>query len=62
MIFLFPRSLFVSFGICSTPKLSKYFMLLPLPYKAIQRVPIYSYLTRFNICVLSFILGKLLLE
>ena len=33
---LFPRYFLISFGICSTPKLSKYIILLPFTYKAIQ--------------------------
>ena len=38
----------ISFGICSTPKLSKYIMLLPFTYnKAIQRVPNDSYSSKF---------------
>ena len=52
----------VSFGICSSPKLSKYITLLPFTYKAIQRVPIDLYSSRFITYNQSFILGKLFLE
>ena len=40
IIFLFPLSFLVSFGICPTLKLSKYITLLPFTYKSIQWVPI----------------------
>ena len=33
----------ISFGICSTPRLSKYATFLALKYEAIQWVPIDSY-------------------
>ena len=39
MIFLFPMNFLISFGICSSPKLSKNITLLPFTYKAIQFVP-----------------------
>ena len=52
----------ISFGICSTPKLSKYATSLSLTYKAIQCVPIDSYSSRFIIYAPSFILDKLFLD
>ena len=52
----------ISFGICSTPKLSKYVTLLSLTCKAIQWAPTDSYSLRFIIYALPFILGELLLE
>ena len=53
----------ISFGICSTPKPSKYVTFLAFTNKAIQLVPIYSYSSRFIIYVVpSFILDKLFLE
>ena len=51
----------IFFGICSTPKLSKYATLLTLTCKAIQWVPTDSY-SRFIIYALSFILDKLFPE
>ena len=51
----------ISFGICSTPKLSKY-ILLSFTYKAIQRAPADLNSSRFITYAPSFILGKLLLE
>ena len=53
---------FIPFGMCSTSKLSKYITLLPLTYKAIQWVPIDSYLSRFFTCAPYFVSGKLFLE
>ena len=61
-IFLFPMNFLISFGMCSTPKLSKYLMLLPFTYKAIQSGPIDSYSSRFITYAPSLILGKLFLE
>ena len=52
----------ISFGICSTPKLSKYVPFLAFTYKAIQWVPIDLYSSRFITYATSFILGKLFLE
>ena len=36
MIYLLPISFLISFGICSTPKLSKYVTLSPFTFKDIQ--------------------------
>ena len=61
----------ISFGICYTPKLSKYVTLLllsmsfglaSLTHKATQLVPISEYSSRFLIYIPSFTLGKLSLE
>ena len=52
----------ISFGICSTPKLSKYVTCSAFTYNAIQCVPIDLYLSRFIIYAPSFILGKLFPE
>ena len=52
----------ILFGIFSTPKLSKYVTFLAFTYKAIQWVPIDSYLSRCITYVPSFILDKLFLE
>ena len=49
------------FGICSTPKLSKYIILLPFTYKTIQWVPTDLNSSRFITYALSFVLGKLFL-
>ena len=62
MTFLSPMIFLISFGICSTPKLSKYSMLLPFIYKAIQWVPIDLNLSRFITYAPSFVLGQLFLE
>ena len=47
MKYLFPIIRLISFGICLTPKHSKYIILLALAYKAIQWVPIDSYSSGF---------------
>ena len=52
----------ITFGICSTLKLSKYVTFLAFTYKAIQSVPIDSYSSRFVAYTSSFILDKLFLE
>ena len=52
----------IYFGIYSTPKLSKYVTLLLFLCKAIQRVPIDLYSSRFITYAPSFTLGKLFLE
>ena len=52
----------ISYGICSTPKLSKYVTFLEFTHKAIQWVPIDSYSSRFIIYAPSFIFDKLFLE
>ena len=62
IILLFPMNFQISFGIYSTPKLSKYIMLFSFTYKAIQWVPIDLYSSRFITYAPSFILGKLFLE
>ena len=63
VIFFFPMNFVTSFGICSTPKLSKYVTFLVFTYKTIQQSdPIDSYSSRFIIYVPSFILDKLFLE
>ena len=46
------------FGIYSTPKLSRYDVLLPFIYKTIQWVPIDFYLSRLITFALIFVLGK----
>ena len=51
----------ISFGICSTPKLSKYVTFSAFSY-AIHCVPVDSYSPRFVIYASSFILDKLFLE
>ena len=61
-MFLFLRYFQISFGICSTAKLSKYVTFLACIYKEIQLVSIDSYLSRFVIYASSVILGKLFLE
>ena len=44
IIFLIPMNFLISFGICSTPKLSKYVTFSAFTHKAIQWVPnIYTY-------------------
>ena len=50
-----------SCGICSTPKLSKYIMLLPVTYKAIELASI-DLNSRFITYALSYILGNSFLE
>ena len=60
--FLFPMNVLISFGIFSTPNLSKYIPLLLLTYEAIQWAPIDSYSSRFIINAPSFILDTLFLE
>ena len=50
------------FGICLTPKLPKYIMLLPFEYNASQKVPIDLNSSRFVTYVPSFILVKLFPE
>ena len=60
-IFLLPMNL-ISFGICSTPKLSRYVTLSLCTYKAIQWAPTDLYSSRFIIYAPSFILGTLFLE
>ena len=52
----------ISFGIYSTPKLSKYVSSSAFTYNAIQWVPVDSYSSRFIIYAQSFILDKLFLE
>ena len=52
----------ISFGICSTPKLSTYIMLLQFTYKAIKLVPIDLKSSRFITYAPSFFLDKLFLE
>ena len=52
----------ISFGICSTPKLSKYNTFLTFTCKAIQSVPIDSYPSRFIKYNPSFILDHLFLD
>ena len=49
VIFLFPINFIISFGICSTQKLSKTVTFLELTYKAIQLVPIDSHSSIFII-------------
>ena len=53
---------FISYGICSTPRLSKYTILFAFMYKAIQWVPIDSYSSRFIADIPTLILGELFLE
>ena len=60
--FLFPMNFLISFEICSTPKRWKYVTFVALTYKAIQRVSIDSYSSRFIIYAPSYILEKLFLE
>ena len=56
-------NILISFGICSTPKLSKYVTLLFNACKAIQWVPISEYSSRVITYAPSFILsGRLSLE
>ena len=62
VILLFPMNFLISFGMCLTPKLSKYVIFLAFTYKAMQWVPIDSYLSRSITYAPSFILGKLFLE
>ena len=52
----------ISFGICSTPKLSKCVTFSAFAYNVIQYVPIDSYSSRFIIYAASFILDKLFLK
>ena len=53
----------ISFGMCSTPKLSKYVTVLLFAYKATQCVPISEYSSRLIKYAPFFILsGKLSLE
>ena len=58
MFFFFINAL-ISFGICSTPKESKYVTLLLFTCKATQWVPISEYSSRFIIHAASFISVKL---
>ena len=51
----------MSFGIYSTPKLTKYVALSQFRYKVIQRVPIDIYSSRFITNIPSFIVGNLFL-
>ena len=53
---------FISFGICSTPKISNYVLLSPFNYKTIHWIHIDLHSSRFIAYALSFILGKLFLE
>ena len=62
MTFLCPMNFLISFEICSTPKLSKQVLLLPLTYKAIHRVSIDLYPSIFITYAPYFIIGKLFLE
>ena len=63
IMFLLLINFLTTFGICSTPKLSKYFTVLLFKYNAIQWVPISEYSSRFTTYAPSFILsGKLSLE
>ena len=43
IIFLFPMKFLISFGICLTPKLSKYVTFSAFTYEAIESVPIDLY-------------------
>ena len=52
----------ISFGIRSTPKLSKYVTLSEFTYNATQRVPIDLYSSGFITYAPSFILGKFFLK
>ena len=62
-MFLLPINFLISFGICSTPTLSKYVTLLFNEYKAIQWFPISEYSSTFITHATSFsLLGKLSLE
>ena len=62
VIFLFAMNFLTFFGICLTPKLPKYIMLLPFEYNASQKVPIDLNSSRFVTYVPSFILVKLFPE
>ena len=53
VIFLLPMNFLISFGICSTPKLSKYVIISPFTYKPIQWVPTDLYLIYTDLFVLS---------
>ena len=63
IMFLLLIKFFISFGMCSTPKLSNYVTVLLFTYNAIQLVPISKYLSTFITYAPSFILlGRLFLE
>ena len=63
MIFLFPMNFFIQFGICSTPKVSKWVTILSFTCKVIQWVPTdLKDLTHQDIYTLFFVLSKLFLE
>ena len=47
-MFLLSVNFSISFGTCSTPKLSKYVTLLFNAYKAVQWVPVSKYSSRFT--------------
>ena len=53
---------FISFGLCSTQRLSNYTTLFAFTNKDTQRGTIELNSTRFIICAPSFILGNLFLE
>ena len=60
---LFPTNFLISWGIYSTPKLSKQVTSLFFKYKAIECVPVSVYSSRFITYAPFFIvLGKLFLE
>ena len=52
----------ISFGKCSTPKLSEYVTLSLSAYNAIQYFPVDLFSSRFIACAPSFILCKFFLE
>ena len=60
--FLLSINILISFGMCSTPKLSKYIILSRFGYNAIQGIPTDSYASRFTTYATSFVLVKLSLE
>ena len=57
--FLLPMNLLISFGICLTPKPSKYVTVLQFIYNGMWWVTIDIYSSRFITYATSFILGKL---
>ena len=62
-MFLLSINYLTSFGLCSSPKLSKEVTLLFNAYKAIQWVPVSEYSSRFITYAPLFILsGRLSLE
>ena len=62
LMFLLYLNFFISFGICSTPTLSKYITPTPMTFKAAQLVYFDLYSSRSITYAPTFTKGKLFLE